>query len=201
MCIHKHVCAHTHTHTHTQQEKRSPFHLLKRAVVIDLWICYLFSSLHLSEIMYGSNLATDILENLFEIISAQATAVCLLREEQQRIIVCSLVKHSITAITLEWAYSQLVPWPLQDRAVNVPFYFRGCVTCIPDLCHDTAILSKQMDNGVTSQKPRSSIEFRVYCLARPPCRSRFHSLYLRNLASIRFDHFCLKEENVSVMAS
>ena len=100
-CVYTNMCAHTHTHTHTQQEKRSPFHLLKRAVVIDLWICYLFSSLHLSEIMYGSNLATDILENLFEIISAQATAVCLLREEQQRIIVCSLVKHSITAITLE----------------------------------------------------------------------------------------------------
>lgn len=27
------------------------------------------------------------------------------------------------------------------------------------------------------------------------------SLYLSNLASIRFDHFCLKEENVAVMAS
>lgn len=69
--------------------------------MIDLWICSLFFSLHLSEIMYGSNLATDILENLFEIISAEAMAVCLLRGEEQSIIVCSLVKHSITAITLD----------------------------------------------------------------------------------------------------
>lgn len=113
----------------------------------------LFSPLHLSEIMYGSNLATDILENLFEIISAEAMAVCLLRGEEQSIIVCSLVKHSITAITLDWAYSRLVPWPLEDRAVNVPFYFRGYVTCIADLYHDTAILSKQMDNGATSKTP------------------------------------------------
>lgn len=102
--------------------------------------------------MYGSNLATDILENLFEIISAEALAVCLLRGEEQRIIVCSLVKHSITAITLEWAYSQAVPGPLEDRAVNVPFYFRGYVTCITDLYHDTAISSKQMDNGVNGKK-------------------------------------------------
>lgn len=146
----------THTHTLTHQHthsKLSSFHLVKWAVVIDLWICSLFFSLHLSEIMYGSNLATDISENLFEIISAEAVAVCLLRGEEQSIIVCSLVKHSITAITLDWAYSQPVPWPLEDRAVNVPFYFRGYVTCFADLYYDTAILSKQMDNGVTSKKP------------------------------------------------
>lgn len=147
-----HVHTHTHTHTHTNWKLPS-FHLVKWAVVIDLWICTLFFPLHLSEIMYGSNLATDILENLFEIISAEATAVCLLRGEEQSIIVCSLVKHSITAITLDWAYSRRVPWPLEDRAVNVPFYFRGYVTCFADLYHDTAILSKQMDNGVTSEKP------------------------------------------------
>lgn len=153
------------THTHTNLLS---FHLAKWAVVIDLWICALFFSFHLSEIMYGSNLATDILENLFEIISVEATAVCLLRGEDQSIIVCSLVKHSITAITLDWAYSQQVPWPLEDRAVNVPFYFRGYVTCITDLYHDTAILSKQMDNGVTSKKP-CFIEFRAYCLDRGLC--------------------------------
>lgn len=88
----------THTRTHTNLLS---FHLEKWAIVIDLWICSLFFSLHLSEIMYGSNLATDILENLFEIISVEAMAVCLLREEDQSIIVCSLVKHSITAITLD----------------------------------------------------------------------------------------------------
>lgn len=92
---------HTHIHTNTHS-KLSSFHLVKWAVVIDLWICSLFFfPLHLSEIMYGSNLATDILENLFEIISAEAVAVCLLRGEEQSIIVCSLVKHSITAITLD----------------------------------------------------------------------------------------------------
>lgn len=142
---------HAQSSRHTHSNLLS-FHLVKWAVVIDLWICSLFFSLHLSEIMYGSNLATDILENLFEIISLEATAVCLLRGEDQSIIVSSLVKHSITAITLDWAYSQLVPWPLEDRAVNVPFYFRGYVTCIADLYHDTAILSKQMDNGVTTKK-------------------------------------------------
>lgn len=44
-----------------------------------------------------------------------------------------------------------VPGPLEDRAVNVPFYFKGYVTCIPDLYHDTAISSKQMDNDVKGE--------------------------------------------------
>lgn len=51
--------------------------------------------------MYGGNLVLSILENLFEIISAEALAVCHKRGGVQRIIVCSLVKHRITAITLE----------------------------------------------------------------------------------------------------
>lgn len=51
--------------------------------------------------MYGGNLVLSILENLFEIISAEALAVCHMRGGEQRIIVCRLVKHRITAITLE----------------------------------------------------------------------------------------------------
>lgn len=121
-------------------------------VAIDLWIRFLFSA-HWKEIMYGGNLVLSILENLFEIISAEALTVCHKRGGEQRIIVSSLVKHRITAITLEWAYSQPVPGPPEDRAVNVPFYFRGYVTCITDLYHDTAISSKQMDNDVKGRNP------------------------------------------------
>lgn len=121
-------------------------------VAIDLWVRFLFSA-HWKEIMYGGNLVLSILENLFEIISAEALAVCHKRGGEQRIIVSSLVKHRITAITLEWAYSQPVPGPPEDRAVNVPFYFRGYVTCITDLYHDTAISSKQMDNDVKGRNP------------------------------------------------
>lgn len=74
------IChANTHTFTDIESDLIFYFHVV-RGIVIDMWICSaFFLPIHLSEIMYGSNLATDILENLFEIISAEALAVCLVR--------------------------------------------------------------------------------------------------------------------------
>lgn len=86
----------------------------------------------------------------------------------------------------------MFPFILEDMSLVSQIY-----TMIQQFCPNRWIM-------VSPAKSPVFIEFRAYCLDRSTVlnspASAF-SLYLSNLASIRFDHFCLKEENVAVMAS
>lgn len=86
----------------------------------------------------------------------------------------------------------MFPFILEDMSLVSQIY-----TMIQQFCPNRWII-------VSPVESLACVEFKTYRFDKKRCRAGFagtFSPYLSNLAGIRFDHFCLKEENASVMTS